>query len=357
LGQLDKPPAAETWEQLLKLARTEPSPDVRMQLASSCQRWRRQQRDPRDLLQELMQRSEDAQDPVIPLLIWIAYEPGVLQQNAEGFSWLTQQAADHPLVREAILPRVLRRLTATEEKSHLEAALQILVQLKASPATLVPALDGLLTGLRGRRLEPTAAWEQAYLQLQEVADEAARRRVHQLGVHFGNRDAVASFEREIADGKGAVGQRRQAIQALALARMPTSVQPLLALALGDAAPRDLRTEALRALASFDGEQVPGSLLAEWPKLPAELRKEVILVLSGRAAWANALMDAVQKGTDKPGGLTRQELTENDIRRLRGGRAVDQAPQAAGGAARRPPGGPGGVREELHGLPQTARQGA
>jgi putative membrane-bound dehydrogenase-like protein len=309
LGQLDKPLAPETWQDLVKLAKADPSPDVRLQLASSCQRFRAHS-DPDEVLRELMLRSEDAKDPVIPLMVWVAYEPGVVPGYEKALDWLAAHAADSPVVRDAIAPRALRRLVATNEPKHLEAAVGFLARLNSADA-VAGSIDGLLEALKGRRLEPPKAWAEVTKHLTKFADATeVGRRAQRLGVHFGDQKAVAFFEAEAANPKAELPRRVEAVQALALARVPSSAEPLLKLAAAADTPKELRAEALRALAGFDSERAPAVLLAEWPKLPPELRTEVIGLLVGRRPWANALLDALEKKT-----LTRQDLTENDVRRL------------------------------------------
>jgi putative membrane-bound dehydrogenase-like protein len=307
LGQLDVPLTRETWERLLQLARTDASPDVRLQLASSCQRWRAHT-DPKTLLQALMLRAEDAKDPVIPLLTWVAYEPGVVRDLEENLDWLAQHAAENPIVRAEMVPRTLRRLVATGEPKHLDLAIAFLGRLHDS-GSLVAALDGLLEALKGRRLEPTPSWAVILTLRQQYQDDAVTRRLRRLGIHFGDREAVNAAEKEALDSRLETGRRLEAVQALALARIPASVDPLLRLAVSDSV-RDVKREALRALSGFDSAQVPILLLAEWPKLPPDLRTEVIGLLTGRRPWAQALLEALHKGT-----LARQDLTENDVRRI------------------------------------------
>ncbi|HXG09011.1 MAG TPA: PVC-type heme-binding CxxCH protein, partial [Gemmataceae bacterium] len=293
LGQRDARLSGPTLAELMKRAKDDPSPDVRLQLASSCQRLRLHHEPgvTRNLLQALMLRAEDAHDPVIPLMIWIAYEPEVVDHYEEILTWLVRHAPDQPIVRDQIAPRVLRRLAATGEAKHLEAAVAFLARLSSAPA-IAAGLDGLLEALRGRRLEAPASWAVLQKHVSYFADASAiGRRMERLGIHFGDPEAVAFMEREAQNGKAELRLRVEAVQALALARSPSSVGPLTRLATSDT-PMELKREALRALAVFDSEQVPAALLAEWPKLPPGLRTEVVGLLSGRRSWAHALLDAM-----------------------------------------------------------------
>src|SRR5207253_2779975 len=61
---------------------------------------------------------------------------------------------------------------------------------------------------------------------------------------------------------------------------------------------------------FASTALPPALLAHWSKLPSDLRKDVIVLLCGRKAWADQLLDAMSSGT-----LHRDDLNENDVRRM------------------------------------------
>src|SRR5207247_1359555 len=63
---------------MTKLAEKDPAPQVRLQLASTAQRLTKQ--DTLPLLHNLFKHWQDAKDPYLPLMIWLAYEPRVTAQ-------------------------------------------------------------------------------------------------------------------------------------------------------------------------------------------------------------------------------------------------------------------------------------
>ncbi|MFH1268878.1 MAG: PVC-type heme-binding CxxCH protein, partial [Planctomycetota bacterium] len=84
--------------QLVELARTEPSPVVRSQLAASAKRL------PADqalaILWQLLLRDEDLEDPHVPLLLWWAVESKAVADQARVLDLLTSpEAWKAPLVR------------------------------------------------------------------------------------------------------------------------------------------------------------------------------------------------------------------------------------------------------------------
>jgi hypothetical protein len=87
-----------------RLAKEDPSPLVRLYLASACQRLTVAERLP--IVEALLAHAEDATDHNLPLMYWYATEPIVAADPAKGALLLTK--AKIPLLREYIT----RRLTA-----------------------------------------------------------------------------------------------------------------------------------------------------------------------------------------------------------------------------------------------------
>jgi putative membrane-bound dehydrogenase-like protein len=316
LGEERKRLEGPTFMKLVDLAEKDTSPDVRVQLASAWQKLGPHfpPKYNRTLLEALMLRN-DAVDPTIPLMIWIAYEPLVVKNQEAILPWLKEHTAtypmfrEYPIVRDWIIPRVLRRLVATGQSSDLEAALALLIKLRDDHAFRA-GLDGMLEALRGRRMDAPKHWSELAKRGAGRTAQAVtlNRHIQRLGAHFGEVEAVYFFEKEAATARDDSIQI-EAIQALGLARLASSVDPLLRLSCGSASDA-VKREALRALAGYDSPKIPDALLADWSKRPAALRTEVVGMLCGRKMWASALIDALKKGT-----ITKQDLSENDVRRI------------------------------------------
>src|SRR5262249_36520922 len=104
---------------LTELAAKDKAPEVRSELASTAQRLKKQ--DTLPLLFNLMNHAEDAKDPCIPLLIWLAYEPRVVAQHRSALDLLKLAAPGNELVTNEIVPRTMRRLAATGKAEDLAA--------------------------------------------------------------------------------------------------------------------------------------------------------------------------------------------------------------------------------------------
>jgi hypothetical protein len=92
-------------ERLLEMAKSDPSPVVRLHLASACQRMSIDERFP--VLEALAQRLEDAEDPNLPLMVWYALEPWVAAHR-EAAPELIKKPLLPPL-REFVTRRLISR--------------------------------------------------------------------------------------------------------------------------------------------------------------------------------------------------------------------------------------------------------
>src|SRR5207247_10484317 len=93
---------------------------TRLQLASTARRL-----DARNnvlpLLHSLMGRRDDATDPAIPLMLWLAYESKLAAKPTAELAWRKAKSSGNPLVTDHILPRAMRRLVATGKPDDLAA--------------------------------------------------------------------------------------------------------------------------------------------------------------------------------------------------------------------------------------------
>src|SRR5207247_397530 len=81
-GQL----STDMLKRLTRLAKEDSAAEVRSQLASTAQRLNHQ--DTLPMLQHLMEHKEDAHDPFIPLMLWLAYEPRLVVNWQPALEWL-----------------------------------------------------------------------------------------------------------------------------------------------------------------------------------------------------------------------------------------------------------------------------
>ncbi len=292
---------------LTALARDEPAPQVRSQLASSAQHLRTL--DGLPLLHALMQRKEDRKDPNIPLLLWLAYEPRLVDQRQPALDWLKEHAAGNTLVTEEIVPRMIRRLVATNKTDgQLEACVSFVGAVTSDVRR--HALEGLAQALKSRQVTAPPSWKNVYQALLKDDDIGHRELARRLAVSFQDREAIARALAFAQDGSKSTGARVDALRDLALAHPPEAQQVLRDLLLREEK-LEIRVEACRALASYDSPELAGALLRAWKAYPPALRGEAVSLLAGRKTWAKDLLTAVGKGL-----VPRTDLNDNTILRIR-----------------------------------------
>jgi putative membrane-bound dehydrogenase-like protein len=283
---------------LVELARTEPDPQVRSQLASSCQRWA--PRDALPILDRLMRRTEDLADRHIPLLIWWALERQMRTDRDAVVDLLARSdAGQAPLVRDVLLERVARVLAASGTAADFDACAR-LIAAAAGDAAIEKLVAGMEKGLQGRRLDAVPS------ALAGLLDRLRDRPAPSVAlVRFGLRLGSAAADRKalerIADPKAPQAERIALIEVLGQLGKPESLAPLLSL-LDREGSAAVRLAAINALGGYGQPEVAARLLDRYPKLDPSLRDRVLSLLCSRKAWSAQLIDAIGRGRITPKDL-------------------------------------------------------
>jgi putative membrane-bound dehydrogenase-like protein len=294
--------------QLVRMAARDPAVEVRLQLAATAQRLIPDHALP--IVCNLMYHGEDANDPCLPLMIWLAYEPCVAADPSRQLAWLQEHASDNALIRDEILPRALHRLVATDRRNVLAACIDFLAQA-GDPTVLRSAMSGLLQGLQNRQIAPPAGWRTVAAKLRQNHDALIRRLAVRLSVNFSDPDAFLAALTIAKDPANGLNERVDALRDLAIAH-PAEARQTLEDLLAHADADVLRGEACRALAGYDDPQIAPAVLAHWKSFPPAVRVEAINLLAGRVGWAKALLAAVGRKD-----VLRSDLNNNVILRMRG----------------------------------------
>ncbi|HMC66773.1 MAG TPA: c-type cytochrome, partial [Gemmataceae bacterium] len=299
-------------ERLTELARTDPAPEVRSQLASTAQRL--VQQDTLPLLHNLMSHKTDARDPCLPLLTWLAYErrlvgnQGAHAARSPEVGWLAEHAPGNELIADQIVPRAMRRLVATTKAENLAAAIAFLGDVTEASVRR-RALDGLLLALQDRHIDPPAEWKRVLPLLRQDEDQEVQRLAQRLAVYFRDAQAVRRALAVAQDRDRPGPERVEAIHDLVQARPREAQAPLEEILRHDRA-LDVRIEACRALAAYEDRELARRVLGGWKDYPPALCSEVIQLLSGRREWARELLNAIGRKT-----IARTDVSNNAILRI------------------------------------------
>ena len=153
----------QTLSQLAKLARAEPSPKVRLALASALQRVEPESR--WAIASGLAQHAKDDTDPYIPLMIWYGIEPLVSRDTELALRLATQS-------RLAVLRNlIVRRAVDTTEPPIAKVVDAVMPQ--SDQVVRRDMLQGMLDALDGRGTQSAPkAWPGLYLQVSSAADSS-----------------------------------------------------------------------------------------------------------------------------------------------------------------------------------------
>ena len=291
-------------DKILVLATTEPSSRVRAQIAGTARRL-----DDMGLpiASRLIDRDIDSDDPHIPLLLWWAIEPRVVSDCLRLLERFGHPAGWRSKInREAILPRIVRRLVAEgAEKTDREAAR--FLDSAPSVAERRSLFEAVEAGLperpsRDRRAAPELVGSIGKDWTKSPDDPRLTVLAVQLGVPSSRAKAVLRAE----DDKAAESSRAALVRVLDDGQGAVPEGFFLSLATGPA-PISVQVAALEALARDADPKVAGALLSVYPKKSPTWRAKARGLLLGRKSGANCFLKAVEAGSIDPAEVPVDDL--------------------------------------------------
>ncbi len=285
-----------------ELARTDPSPFVRLYLASALQKLPLDSQ--RELALALVRHAEDANDHNLGLMIWFGIAPLVGAQPLAGVELV--MASQHRIVRQYIARRLAEDIeTKPEGLNHLLAAVQ------DSDNGFTPQAQDLLRGmseaLRGwRKTKPPASWAAFASRTSASNDAETTQRVRELSVVFGDGRALGDVRHILADPMADLLARRNALRTL-LDSQTDNLPPLLKQLLSEEA---FRTEATIGLLELGDPDGPALAVSRYQKAVASDQAQLLAALVSRPAGAAALLQAIADGR-----IPRADLTPFHARQI------------------------------------------
>lgn len=265
---------------LTELAKGDPSPVVRLELASVLQRLA-----PVDRVAlggELLQHAEDADDRQIPLMLWYSIAPLAGDPADRDLALLAQ-------TRIPLTGSLLSRRIASID-GGIDRLVDWLAAHETDAAALHAALLGLHAAVEGRRgLAMPHAWPiVAARALAATAADDTRSTAQYLALAFGDTAVFDALRAQAADTARPVADRLAALELLI--QVPDlKLVPLLQALVAEP---ELASPALRGLAAYDDPHSVSAIVNAYPQFTATQRDEAIATLASRADFAAALLDAV-----------------------------------------------------------------
>ena len=265
--------------QFASMAQSDPSPVVRLYLASAIQRvddetkWK--------ILEGLTQHIEDSNDHNLPKLIWFGLEP-LVAKNADRALKLAEGS------RIPMITRHIARRIGNEERFD---GLISRLGSSANKEIRLNLLMGLRDALEGRfDMKSPPAWNEAYASLRAAGGETSRIAL-QLSQQFGDSVATEAMLVTVRDSTASLNDRRQALQSLA-GRKREEIKSLCLALLND---DSLRRDAIRAMGAFDDVSFAKELLKRYMAFSTEDKQEIVNLLSSRPKYGSELTEAIRRG--------------------------------------------------------------
>ncbi len=265
-----------------RLAATEPDAEVRAQIASTARRLSADQA--LALVGALLRRDADAGDPCIPLLCWWTLESHCALNRDPVLASLPWDSA---MVKQHLLPRVMRRFATTGARTDLLTCARL---LDAAPTAEHRQLlmSGFDEAFKGRALPP----------LPEPLVEALTRHglaSPYLRVRLREPEAIAAALKTAADENAKPDERLLCVRLFGEVKLPESVPALLKI-LASAKSVDLRKAALTSLLLYDGLAIGEEVARQFRELPADVQTAAQTLLTSRPAWSLAFLRLIESGT-------------------------------------------------------------
>lgn len=275
---------------ITEAARTEPYVEVRSQMASTARRLPPEQAMP--LVAALLTHAEDVEDPYVPLLCWWVLESNADEHRDAVLALLEKtEFWQLPMVKEHILPRVMRRFALQGLRKDLLTCAKLL-QLAPGQDQAALLMKGFEEAYRGRPM--TGLPDELVKAMAASGISSFILRLRQ-----GEPAAIQEALAIIADPKAKASDRLLYTQTFGEIPAPDSVPVLLALATDKKQTATLRKAALASLNAYPDEKIGKEVTSLIPGLPDDVRTAALLLLVSRDPWSLDLLQAIEAGKIDP----------------------------------------------------------
>lgn len=291
--------SADMLTTFASLAQSDPSPVVRLYLASALQKLPLQQR--WDIIAGLITHGEDTDDHNLPLMYWYALEPLAAADMRRALALI--DSAEIPALRAFTLRRIA-------EIGSPEAIAMLVESLgtRTNDDSRLTYLSSIREALKGRRRYPMPQqWPRVATALAKSDAIAVQDQTRALAVTFGDSQALEQMRTRLRDTNVAAEQRKAALESL-LAFGDERLAPILQSLIVDTT---VRREVLRGLAAYTHPQTPRRILDQYASFSAEEKRDALNTLASRVAYANTMLQAVADKT-----VASNDLSADIIRQLR-----------------------------------------
>ncbi|WP_406700497.1 PVC-type heme-binding CxxCH protein [Singulisphaera sp. Ch08] len=299
----EKTPSTKALTRFAEMAKSDPSPKVRLTLASALQRLPVETR--WGIAEGLASHAEDAEDTPLVLMTWYGIEPLVPADRVRAAS----------LIERVTIPKLRQFLTRRIIAADLVQGLAVLLPRTETTDDITrrDLLSGMREALRGHKQVPAPeGWAKRFELLSQSKDASVREQAAMLGLLFNDPNAIEKLRSTLESKSAEEGERHRALEAL-VERRVAGLVPVLQRLLDHPS---LRSPAIRSLGAYDDPAIAPSLLKRYPTLSETDRDDVVATLASRPISAKALLEAVREQVvprrDISATVARQILAFNNV---------------------------------------------
>lgn len=264
----------------VQMAASDPSPVVRLYLASAIKRvraatgWA--------LCERLSQHSEDASDRYIPKMIWYGLAPLMETDPERGFQ----------LVERSPLTSLSHYANWYAAKLQGEALNRVLEKLSEidDPQPIIEAIALGLKGQLGLAMPPH--WSRISQTLYDNANPRVSSLALELGSLFEDSSIYPRMRATLANTRAPLTDRKNALNALANTLDPSSIDLLVSL-LDDPA---FRTEIIRLSPRLNRPDLADRIISRFESFDETQKSAALNALTQKETMAVALLDAMNSGS-------------------------------------------------------------
>ncbi|MGK0237589.1 MAG: putative membrane-bound dehydrogenase-like protein [Candidatus Pelagisphaera sp.] len=270
---------------MIALAANDPHIEVRQQIASTASRL--PAGDSLRIIESLLKRDQDANDPYIPMMVWWALEKACGSDPElvlEMFS--DQDLFDRPMVLEPMLGFTMRRFASDGRRDSLKtcAALLALAPDNASKQALIAGFE---EAFRGRSMQGLP--DELIAELAKSGGGSLALRIRQ-----GEGAAMEKASKMLKANAASEEERRRVIEALGEVAEPSMLNVLLNQLKGSDEATLMVT--LSALQSYNSPKIGETVSDLYPRLSDHIKRAAQTLLSSRRIWANQWVDRMASGS-------------------------------------------------------------
>jgi putative heme-binding domain-containing protein len=313
VGEMGKADA-QVLAKLVEMAKSEPSPDVRLQIPIAAGRL--QPGDAMPLLQAMLLNPTNASDPLIPNILYQNLKPLGLQHGKAILSFFDASPAVEKSFGDTVV-RWMREGVATSGMSPAEIVATLgpaLAKPDADVRRTRQAMQGVINALgqlglkhdeRAKLFDDTVRGEVSAIA---AGKSDARYPAIEMGLWWDDAKSLAAARQIITDKKADAAARSQLLKTLAERKDPANIATFAAFIRDRGSPMRLRKEAIDALGSANDAAAAKSLSDAYNDLQAELKPVVINALTRTPVSAAALLDAIASKA-----IPAADVTANHVR--------------------------------------------